>query len=107
VRRDDVGPDARAVLSLLREHRADLRRFGIRRCGLFGSFVRDRAQPQSDVDLLIEFAPGQKSVDHFMQAAFYLDDLLGRKVELVTRESLSPHIGRHILQDVDYAALDD
>ena len=95
------------VLSLLREHRADLRRFGIRRCGLFGSFARNRAQSGSDVDLLVEFVPGQKSFDHFMQAAFFLDDLLGRKVDLVTKESLSPHIGPQILQDVEYAALDD
>lgn len=42
-----------------------------------------------------------------MHAAFFLDDLLGRHVELVTPESLSPYIGPRILREVEYVALDD
>lgn len=92
------------ILHRLSEHRDDLRQFGIERCGVFGSFVRDAHGPASDVDLLVDFAPGEKSFDRFIHAAFYLDDLLGRKVDLVTRESLSPYIGPRILQEVEYAA---
>ena len=91
------------IFALLREHQLDLHRFGVQRYGLFGSFVRDTATDQSDVDVLVEFAPGQKSFDHFMQLAFFLEDVLGRKVDLVTTDSLSPYIGPHILREVEYA----
>jgi len=82
-------------------HRAQLRDFGVRQLGLFGSFVRGEPGPGSDVDLLIEFEPGKKTFDAFMQLAFYLEDLLGRPVELVTPESLSPYIGPRIIEKVE------
>jgi hypothetical protein len=93
------------VLTLLHEHHRTLQQFGVRRYGVFGSFVRDSATEQSDVDVLVEFAPGQKTFDHFIQLAFFLEDLLGRQVDLVTPESLSPYIGPHILREVEYATI--
>ncbi len=94
------------VLTLLYANQLHLRRFGVKRCGLFGSFVRSQQHAQSDVDILVEFEPGQKTFDNFMGLAFFLEDLLGRKVELVTPESLSPYIGPRILHEVEYASLD-
>jgi hypothetical protein len=91
------------LLTLLREHQPELRRFGVKRCGVFGSFVRDEPQDQSDVDILVEFEPSQKTFDHFIHLAFFLEDLFGRKVDLITTESLSPYIGPHILREVEYA----
>ena len=93
------------VLALLREHQSELRRFGVQRSGVFGSFVRNEPQEQSDVDILVEFAPGQKTFDNFMHLAFFLEDLFGRKVDLITVESLSPYIGPHILREVEYASV--
>ncbi len=72
---------------------------GVKRLALFGSFLRGNAGDQSDVDLIVEFAPGEKTFDHFMQLSFLLEELLGRTVELVTPDSLSPHIGPHILKE--------
>lgn len=77
---------------------------GVKRLGLFGSFVRDEQQSDSDVDLLIEFEPAQKSFDNFMRVATTLEELTGRRVELVTRESLSPYLGPHILKEVEYVS---
>jgi len=93
------------IFTLLRRHQPDLRRFGVQRCGVFGSFVRNEAQDQSDVDILVEFAPAQKTFDNFMHLAFFLEDLFGRTVDLITPESLSPYIGPHILREVEYASL--
>lgn len=93
------------LLNTLHEHRRELRRLGVRRCGLFGSFARGQATPNSDIDILVEFEPGKKDFDTFMGLAFYLEQLLGRPVDLVTTESLSPHIGPHILREVEYATL--
>jgi len=91
------------VMTLLLERQAELSHFGVKRCGVFGSFVRDEPDEDSDVDILVEFEPGQKTFDHFMQLAFFLEDLFGRRVDLITTESLSPYIGPHILREVEYA----
>jgi uncharacterized protein len=90
------------VLAAIRNHAPRLRDFGVRRCGVFGSFVRERGTPGSDVDVLVEFEADEKTFDNFMHLAFFLEDLLGRPVDLVTPESLSPHIGPHILREVEY-----
>lgn len=89
------------VLERLRTAEAEIRRRGVRRLALFGSFVRDEARPDSDVDLYVEFVPGQKSFDRFMRLADELEGLLGRAVELVTPEALSPFIGPHILAEAE------
>src|SRR5215510_9155277 len=94
------------LLALLQEHYRQLRAVGVRRLGLFGSFVRERQGRESDVDMLVEFEPGCKTFDAFMQLAFFLEALLGRRVELVTPESLSPYIGPHILREIEYVNFD-
>jgi predicted nucleotidyltransferase len=93
------------VIDRLRANGERLRRLGVKRCGLFGSFVRDEAREDSDVDLLIDFSPAEKTFDNFMELAFFLEELLGRRVELVTSEYLSPYIGPHILREVENVAL--
>jgi predicted nucleotidyltransferase len=50
---------------------------------------------------LIDFLPHQKTYDNYIGLAFYLEELTGRKIELVTRASLSPYIGPHILKQVE------
>lgn len=93
------------LLALLRDHESRLRDFGVRRYGPFGSFVRESPSGESDVDILVEFAPGRKTFDNFIQLAFYLEELLGRPVDLITPESLSPHVGPHILREVQYVTI--
>jgi hypothetical protein len=93
-------------LALLQEHHHEIRAFGVRRLGLFGSFVREQQGRESDVDILVEFEPGRKTFDTFMQLAFFLEALCGRRVELVTPESLSPYIGPHILREMEYVSFD-
>lgn len=85
--------------------RAQLASLGVARLGLFGSFVRGEQGRNSDVDLLVEFAPGQKNFDNFMALGFLLEELFDRKVELVTLESLSPYIRPHVMNEVEYAVI--
>ena len=77
-------------------------KFGVRKIGIFGSFVRDDATLHSDVDVLVEFDPDRKTFDNFMNLSFFLEDILERRVEVVTTNSLSPHIGLRILASVEY-----
>ena len=74
---------------------------GVRRLGLFGSFVHDGHRADSDVDLLVEFERGQKTYDNFLELSLFLEDVLQRRVELVTTEALSPYLGPRILADVE------
>lgn len=102
--RNSMETKDKIVATLRRNHRR-LRELGVSRIGLFGSFVRGEQGPDSDVDLLVEFAPERKTFDNFMALSFFLEGLFARKVELVTPESLSPYIGPYILKEVEYVRL--
>ena len=93
------------VLKILHQNRDRLKTLGVRKIGLFGSLVRGEQQPDSDIDLLVEFEAGQKTFDAFMELSFLLEEIFQNRIELVTVESLSPYIGPHILKEVEYAAL--
>lgn len=70
-----------------------IRALGVQRLALFGSVLRGEARPDSDVDLLVQFSPDAKTFDRFLALFDLLDERLGRRVELVTTEALSPFIG--------------
>jgi predicted nucleotidyltransferase len=90
-----------SLLALLKDNGQKLRSLGVLNLSLFGSFITGKFHDDSDVDLLIEFHPQQKSYDNFMDLSFFLEDLLGRKVEVVTPQSLSKYIGPHILKQAE------
>ncbi|PYS92149.1 MAG: nucleotidyltransferase [Acidobacteria bacterium] len=90
---------------LLHENNRQLRAFGVRRYAIFGSFARGEQDSQSDIDVLVEFEAGEKTFDNFIRLSFFLEELFGRKVDLVTPESLSPYIGPHILREAEYATV--
>ncbi len=92
------------IIERLRRISSELRELSVERLGLFGSFARDEQRDDSDVDILVEFAPGRKNFDNFMNLNFKLEDVLQRHVEVVTRESLSPYIGPHILEEAEYVS---
>ena len=81
--------DAKYIIQMLEQESATLRKkFAVKSLGLFGSFARGDASPGGDVDILVEFdAP---SFDHYMGLKFYLEERLGRSVDLVLKGSLKP-----------------
>lgn len=94
------------IFERVRHNSATISRFGVHRFGLFGSFLRGQQTPASDVDVLVEFRPGEKTFRSFMDLAFFLEDIFERKVDLLTPQSLSPHIGPKILAEVEYGIID-
>jgi predicted nucleotidyltransferase len=87
------------ALRLLTEHKAELeRRFGVTRLALFGSTVRGQAAPGSDVDILVGFE-GPATSARFFGVQFYLEDLLGCQVDLVTEKALRPELKPYIERD--------
>lgn len=93
------------VLRILREHRDEIAAFGVRGLHIFGSVARDEATPESDVDILVDFDP-EASIGLFkyLRLQRYLATLLGRKVDLVTREAIRPQLAKYIYQDLIDAA---
>ena len=84
------------VLELLREHKPVLaERFGVVDLALFGSTSRDEARPDSDIDILVSF-DRPTDPDCYFGVQFYIEDLLGRPVVLVTdtalRTELRPYV---------------
>jgi predicted nucleotidyltransferase len=99
--------DNNGILQALASNKQQLNSFGVKEIGLFGSYARNEQSNESDIDLLVDIQPEKKTFQNFMKLAYYLEGLLGRKVELVTKQSLSPYIGPHILNTVQYAAITD
>ncbi len=90
------------LFNVLLQYKDTLKSYGVNKIGLFGSFVKDRQNAESDIDLLVEFLPDKKNFRNFINLAFFLEDMLNRKVELVTAESLSPYLKPYILKEVEY-----
>ncbi len=93
------------VIRRINEQKAHILNLGIKRLGLFGSFVREQQNESSDIDILVEFEKEQKTFDHFMELIGFLENLLQRRVDLVTVESLSPYLGPAILTEVEFVSL--
>lgn len=84
------------VLRQLADHKAELaRRFGVTRLALFGSMVRGTAGAESDVDVLVAF-DGPAASARCFGVQFYLEDLLGRRVDLVTDKALRPELRPYV-----------
>lgn len=80
-----------------------LSKFGIRNVGLFGSYIRDEQSFESDIDLLIDFEPDKENFDNYMAVYDFFENLFkNEKIEVVTKNGLSPYIGSKILNEVQY-----
>ncbi len=87
------------VLDTLRAHRGTLaEQFGVASLALFGSFARGTAIETSDVDILVRF-DGPATADVFFGTQFYLEDLLGRRVDLVTEKALRKEFRPYVEKD--------
>jgi predicted nucleotidyltransferase len=81
------------ITSIIKSHKAELaEKYGVSEIGIFGSVVRGEARDDSDVDVLVEFNRPTGFVV-FMNLLYYLEELFGSKVDLVTRNALKPCIG--------------
>jgi uncharacterized protein len=91
------------ILSALKSQREKLSSFGIREVGLFGSYARNEQTEKSDIDLLVDFDPDKETFDNYMAVYELLEQLFrNTKVEMVTKNGLSPYIGPKILNEVQY-----
>jgi len=93
------------IIQQLKSSKKDLLNFGVKEIGLFGSFLSNSAHSGSDIDLLVDIKPEHKTFKNFMSLNYFLEGIFDRKVDLITKQSLSPYIGPHILKSVEYVSL--
>ncbi|MBK9634123.1 MAG: nucleotidyltransferase domain-containing protein [Bacteroidetes bacterium] len=91
------------IISKIKASKPQFLKLGIQNIGLFGSYLRNEQKKGSDIDLLVEFAPDQENFDNFMAAYDLFENLFeNEKIEMVTKNGLSPYIGPFILKDIHY-----
>ena len=90
------------LIQLLVSNNLNLAKFGVTKIGIFGSFVKNSITENSDVDFYVIFNKEMKTYDNYYNLYVLLQNITGRKIDLVTPESLNKHIGNYILNEVEY-----
>ena len=93
------------IVKTIHNNTDEIRTYGVRRIGVFGSFVKAAQNNKSDIDILVEFNKGEKAFDNYMELKFYLEKVFHRRVDLVIKDALKPRIKHQILKEVVYARL--
>jgi len=92
-----------SILATIKFHKSKLMKLGIREVGLFGSYLRNEQSEKSDIDILIDFEPDKENYDNYMAVYDFFEELFeNERVEIVTKNGLSPYIGPMILNEVRY-----
>jgi len=90
------------ILNKLKELKPSLEsEYNLTEIGLFGSYIREEQNPNSDIDILINYKPGT-SIFILGGLQIFLSELFGKKVDIVMKNSLKKNIGKHILSEVVY-----
>ena len=91
------------ILATIQKHKKLLAEYGVKNIGLFGSYARGRQTNRSDIDILLDFDNEKETFDNYMASYDLLEGLFqNERVEVVTKNGLSPYIGPKILQEVIY-----
>ena len=91
------------ISSVLKKEQKRLKSFGVESLALFGSTVRGEANAESDLDFLVDFQ-GPATFDQYMGLRLFLEDLLGRPVDLVTRKGIRPSLASFIEREAKRVA---
>ena len=90
------------ILSFLREHKVELqKRFGVIRLGLVGSYARNEAREDSDIDLIVNLE-SENTFRSFFGLLHFLQDNLSEHIDLATEASLKPRVKETVMQDIHY-----
>lgn len=94
-----------SLIALLKQNKNKLEEFGVEEIGLFGSFATGNETDTSDLDILVNLKKSKKTFRNFLSLNYFLEKLFGIKVDLVSKQSLSPFIGSHIIKSTIYVPL--
>ncbi len=93
-----------SLLKILKEHREEIQKnFRVKSLRVFGSTVRGENKPESDIDILVEFN-GPATFDDYMGLKIFLEDILGKQIDLVTEKALKPRLRPYIEKEAIYVS---
>ncbi|MFQ5974782.1 MAG: nucleotidyltransferase family protein [Candidatus Hydrothermarchaeales archaeon] len=95
--------ESEEIIKKIEENIDKIKRYGVKKIGLFGSYIREEQKKESDIDILVEFERGKKTFDNYMDLKFFLEDLFNHKVDFVIAEAIKPDLKPYILRSVKYA----
>lgn len=91
------------ILQILEEKKEILAQFGVKRIGLFGSYLNNSQKIESDIDILIDFYSDQETYDNLLSIYDLLEKTFkNKKIDIVTKNGLSKYIGSYILKETEY-----
>ena len=94
---------SRDIQLILQERKNYLvEKFGVIEIAIFGSYARGEQRKNSDIDIIVDFKEGWKTFDNYMDLKFYLEELFGKKVDLVIKSAINPRIKPFIIEEAIY-----
>ena len=91
------------IMQSILESKEQIRKYGVKKIGLFGSLIRNEQGERSDIDIRVEFEKGMKTFDNYMELKFFLEEQLRCKVDLVISDALKPQIKPFVMREIEYA----
>ena len=93
------------ILNKIEQNSKKLKKYGVKSIGLFGSYIKNKQTAKSDIDIVVEFKRGKKTIDNHMELKFLLEDLLECRVDLVIAEAIKPDLKSYVMDEVKYAGV--
>ena len=94
--------DSKKILKEIEKRKKDIRKYGVKKIGLFGSFAKGKQKKKSDIDFLVEFK--KIDADNFFSTLFLLEKMFKRKVDLVIESDLKPEL-RYVKKEAKYVKI--
>jgi len=95
------------ILRKLRKNKNKIEGFGVKRIGIFGSFVRGEAKEKSDIDVVVEFERGKATFKNVAGLVDFLEELFGKEIDLLTPDGIESirikHVKEEIKREIEYA----
>ncbi len=90
------------IIKKIESNKEEIKKRGVKKIGLFGSFLKGKQKPKSDVDILIEFK--EPTFDNYAEVLILLERILKKKIDLVTKSSLRPEL-KYVINETAYARI--
>ncbi len=94
------------IKELLSKNKNILRKYGVKRIGLFGSAIKNKLTKESDIDIVVEFEKGKATMKNFVELTEFLENLFNRKVDILTPEGINniriKYIKEEIKEEIEY-----
>jgi uncharacterized protein len=91
---------SKQILEILQKNSYLLKKYRVKKIGLFGSCIRDEDTANSDIDLLVDFE--EKTFDNYIELTFELEKIFNRKIDLLTEKGISPYILPYIKNEIQW-----